>query len=261
VLFEGKPALVTVARDFTERKHMQAQLMLNDRMATMGTLAAGIAHELNNPLAYVLANLDYVVAGLAPRSAPYGDEELEEWRQVLAEAREGADRMRQLVRQLKTFSRVDEEHEERVELHPVLDSVVLMAAKEVRSRARLVKEYGAPLAVRGNEGKLFQVFLNLVINAAQAIPEGRREEHTVRLVTCSDARGRVVVEVHDTGCGIRPEHLGRLFEPFFTTKPTGVGTGLGLSICHGIVRALGGDIVVESPTGQGTVFRVVLPPA
>ncbi len=261
VLFEGRPALVTVARDFTERKRMQAQLMLSDRMAAMGTLAAGIAHELNNPLAYVLANLDYVTAGLAPRSTAYAEDELTEWRQVLLEAREGAERMRQLVRQLKAFSRVDEEHEERVELHPVLDSVALMAAKEVRSRARLVKEYGAPLAVRGNEGKLFQVFLNLVINAAQSIPEGRREEHMVRLVTRSDARGRVVVEVHDTGCGIKPEHLGRLFEPFFTTKPTGVGTGLGLSICHTIIRALGGDILVDSTPGQGTVFRVVLPPA
>jgi signal transduction histidine kinase len=136
-----------------------------------------------------------------------------------------------------------------------------MAANVVRSRARLVKEYGEPPGVRANEGKLFQVFLNLVINAAQAIPEGKREEHEIRLVTRVDAEGRAVVEVRDTGCGIKPEHQGRIFEPFFTTKAAGEGTGLGLSICHTIVRALGGDIALESLPGRGTTFRVLLPPS
>ncbi|XXF77560.1 ATP-binding protein [Myxococcaceae bacterium GXIMD 01537] len=261
VLFDGRPALVTVARDFTERKRLQAQLMLGDRMASMGTLAAGIAHELNNPLAYVLANLEYVASSLAPREEPYAADELAEWRQVLSEAREGAERMRQLVRQLKAFSRVEEESTERMTLHPLLDAVARMAANQVRPRARLVKDYGQPPEVLGNEGKLFQVFLNLLINAAQSIPEGPREAHEVRLVTRSDARGWAVVEVRDTGGGIRPEHLPRIFEPFFTTKPAGVGTGLGLSICHSIVCALGGTISAESQPGQGTTFRVALPPA
>ncbi len=262
VIFEERPALVTVARDFTERKRLQARLMLGDRMAAMGTLAAGIAHELNNPLAYVLSNLDYVATALNASPALPDAAQVAEWGQVLSEARDGAERMRQLVRQLKVFSRVEEDGaEERVELHRVLDAVAQMAAHVVRSRARLVKAYGATPGVRGNEGKLFQVFLNLVINAAQAIPEGQREANEIRLVTRVDAAGRVVVEVCDTGCGIKPEHQARIFEPFFTTKPMGVGTGLGLSICHTIVRALGGDITLESTPGQGTTFRVLLPPS
>jgi two-component system, NtrC family, sensor kinase len=259
VTFEGRPALITIARDFTERKQMQAQLMLSDRMASMGTLAAGIAHELNNPLSYVIANLDFVHGDMEPGPAEAG--RVDEWRQVLGEAREGAERVRQIVRQLKSFSRVDEDRQGPVELHRVLDSVAQMAANEVRHRARLVKDYGPLPIITGNDGKLFQVFLNLVINAAHAIPEGSVEANEIRLVTREDARGWAVVEVRDTGSGIRPEHLGRIFEPFFTTKPQGVGTGLGLPICHTLVRAHGGDLSVESTMGEGTTFRVALPPA
>jgi CheY-like chemotaxis protein len=184
-----------------------------------------------------------------------------EWREVLGDAREGAERVRQIVRQLKSFSRVDEERQEPVDLHRVLDSAAQMAASEVRHRAKLVKDYGTLPAVTGNDGKLFQIFLNLVINAAHAIPEGQVEANEIRLVTRTDARGWAQVEVRDTGSGIRPEHMARLFEPFFTTKPQGVGTGLGLAICHSLVRAHGGDISVESTVGKGTTFRVVLPPA
>ncbi len=258
VTFEGRLALITLARDFTERKQMQARLMLSDRMASMGTLAAGIAHELNNPLSYVIGNLEFIQADMRP--GPAEASQVAGWREVLDDAYEGAERVRQIVRQLKAFSRVDEERQEPVELHRVLDSVGQMAASEVRHRARLVKVYGDLPLIIGNEGKLFQVFLNLVINAAHAIPEGKVEANEIRLVTRQDARGWAVVEVSDTGSGIRAEHLSRIFEPFFTTKPYGVGTGLGLPICHTLVRAHGGDITVESTVGQGTTFRVVLPP-
>jgi two-component system, NtrC family, sensor kinase len=258
VLFDGVPARVTVARDFTERKHMQAQLMLGDRLASMGTLAAGIAHELNNPLSYVLSNLEFLHRALGPIPRPLGAEELMEYQQVLDDAREGSERMRQIVRQLKVFSRVDDAHEEAVDLHRLLDSVAQMAASEIRPRARLVKQYGAVPAVRANEGKLFQVFLNLVINAAHAIPEGFTDAHEIRLMTRTDDAGQVVVEVRDTGRGIAPELLRRIFDPFFTTKAPGQGTGLGLSICDTIVKALGGGITVESTPGQGATFRVTL---
>ena len=258
VLFDGVPARVTVARDFTERKHMQAQLMLGDRLASMGMLAAGIAHELNNPLSYVLSNLDFLHRALGPIPRPLGAEELLEYQQVLEDAREGSERMRQIVRQLKVFSRVDDAHDEPVDLHRVLDSVTQMAASEIRPRARLVKQYGIVPAVRGNEGKLFQVFLNLVINAAHAIPEGLTDTHEIRLISRVDADGRVVVEVRDTGLGIAPEHVRRIFDPFFTTKAPGQGTGLGLSICDTIVRALGGTIRVESTPGHGATFHVAL---
>ncbi|MBZ4422949.1 PAS domain S-box protein [Myxococcus sp. RHSTA-1-4] len=264
VVVDGAPARVTVARDFTERKRTQAQLMLTDRMASMGMLAAGIAHELNNPLAYVLSNLDYLHGTVGPRSRPLSHDELVECRQVLDDAREGAERMRQIVRQLRVFSRVDDGKEDAVDVHRVLDSVTQMAASTVRARAKLVKEYGEVPPVQGNEGKLFQVFLNLVINAAQAIEEGHSESNEIRLTSYLDDGGRVVVAVRDTGHGIPPEHLRRIFDPFFTTKASGLGTGLGLSICDTIINGMGGHISVESSVGAGTTFRVALnvaPPA
>ncbi|AKQ69489.1 Histidine kinase [Myxococcus hansupus] len=259
VVLDGSPARITVARDFTERKRTQAQLMLTDRMASMGLLAAGIAHELNNPLAYVLSNLDFLHSAVGSgRPRMLSPEDIVELRQVLDDAREGAERMRQIVRQLRVFSRVEDGKEEPVDVHQVLESVSQMAASVVRARARLVKDYGEVPLVRGNEGKLFQVFLNLIINAAHAIEEGASETNEIRLTTRVEVGGRVLVVVSDTGQGIPPEHLRRIFDPFFTTKSSGLGTGLGLSICDTIVTALGGHISVESSVGGGTTFRVAL---
>jgi two-component system, cell cycle sensor histidine kinase and response regulator CckA len=182
-----------------------------------------------------------------------------EWRGVLSEAREGAERVRQIVRQLKSFSRPDEERMDAVDVHAVLDSAVMLAANEIKHRARLKRDYGPVPRVMGNEGRLCQVFLNLVVNAAQAIAEGAVEKNEIRLNTRLGHDGKVLVEVQDTGSGIPREALGRIFDPFFTTKPVGVGTGLGLAICHGIITGLGGDILVESEPGRGTTMRVVLP--
>jgi signal transduction histidine kinase len=134
-----------------------------------------------------------------------------------------------------------------------------MAAHEVRHRARLVMQSeGIPL-VRGNAARLCQVFLNLLINAAHAIPAGQVERHEIKLVARAQEDSRVVVEVSDSGCGIPPENLERIFRPFFTTKPVGVGSGLGLSVCQRIITAHGGDISVDSVVGRGTTFRIVLP--
>ncbi|HSO32689.1 MAG TPA: ATP-binding protein, partial [Labilithrix sp.] len=121
------------------------------------------------------------------------------------------------------------------------------------------REYGAVPPVEADESRLTQVFINVLVNAAQALPEGRSETNEIRLVTTTDAAGRAVIEVHDTGAGIRPEVMTRIFDPFFTTKPVGIGTGLGLSICHTIVTGLGGEISATSEPGRGTTFRVVLP--
>jgi PAS domain S-box-containing protein len=263
--FDGQPAVVSIARDVTEQRQLQSRLSLADRMASMGTLAAGIAHEINNPLAFVISNLGFLSDELnrlpAPLPSARGDSR-EDWRSVLTEAREGADRVRQIVRQLKAFSRPDEERVEAVDLHSVLDSAVMLAANEIKHRARLKREYGPVPKVLGNDGRLCQVFLNLVVNAAQAIPEGAAQQNEIRLVTRMGWDGAsVMVEVVDTGGGISEENLSRIFDPFFTTKPVGVGTGLGLSICHGIITNLGGYIHVESKVGKGTTVRVLLPPA
>jgi PAS domain S-box-containing protein len=253
-----------VLRDVTERRQLHARLALADRMVSVGTLAAGVAHELNNPLAYVNANLGFLaerLAHLGQRWAP-GDAELADLLaqagEAVRDARDGAERMRVIIRDLKTFSRADEDRPAPVELRPVIESCVNMAWNEIKHRARLVKDLAPVPRARGTEARLGQVFLNLLVNAAQAIPEGRADAHEIRIATRPLADGRVAVEIRDTGCGIPPENAGRIFDPFFTTKPPGVGTGLGLSICHSIVAGLGGEILVESAPGKGSTFSVVL---
>ena len=246
-----------------ERKKMQEQLLISDRMASVGTLAAGVAHELNNPLAALIANLDALGRDMAELTvaSQLGDG-LRELFSELRDARESAERMRHIVRDLKLFSRVtDDERRGPVDVHRVLESSLRMAHNEIRHRARLVKSYAKVPLVLANEAKLGQVFLNLLVNAAQAIPEGQAEHNQIRIGTSHSNDGKVVIEVMDSGSGIAPEHLSKIFDAFFTTKAIGVGTGLGLSICHRIVRALGGELEVESELGSGSAFRVSLPAA
>ncbi|MDC0711231.1 ATP-binding protein [Stigmatella sp. ncwal1] len=246
------------AQDITERKNMETRLVVADRMAALGTLAGGVAHEINNPLTFITSNLLYLEETLEPRAADQLPH-VEEMRRAVFDAREGAHRVRTIVKELRTFSRVEDARRVPVDVHRGLDFAINMAAQELRPRARLVKDYGEIPFVLGDETRLGQVFLNLLVNAAQAIPEGHPEEHTITVHTHLSESGQVQVEIRDTGSGMRPEVLARIFEPFFTTKPVGVGTGLGLSICHGIVAALGGSISVQSELGKGTVFTVILP--
>jgi PAS domain S-box-containing protein len=257
-LFDGQGNFqyaLAMVEDVSERRRLEAQLRLADRMASVGTLAAGVAHEINNPLAFVLANLEYAIREL--RRGGVAQEVVT----ALEEAREGGARVREIVRDLKTFSRGDDPARELLDVARVLRSALSLASNEIRARARLDLQLAPTPRVLASEHRLGQVFLNLLINAAQAIPEGRVAEHTVRVVTGSARDGRVLVEVSDDGVGIPAEIRSRIFDPFFTTKPVGVGTGLGLSICHGIVTALGGEIAVESEPGRGSTFRVLIPPA
>jgi CheY-like chemotaxis protein len=148
-----------------------------------------------------------------------------------------------------------------VDLRRVLKSSINLASSQIRHRARLQTDLSPAPTVRANERRLSQVFVNLLVNAAQAIPDGSAQRNEIRIALHTDEAGRAVVEVRDTGTGIAPEHLPRLFDPFFTTKPVGEGTGLGLAICHGIVSSLGGELSVESQLGLGSTFRVTLPAA
>jgi PAS domain S-box-containing protein len=256
VVFDGQLAVVSVARDISQQKDAQSQLIVSDRMASVGMLAAGVAHEINNPLACILANLDYALEELKVLGAEGVAGDIA---QSLHEARESGARVRQIVRDLKIFSRSDDaERQGPVDVEAVLESSLRMAWNEIRHRARLVKDYGTVSLVRANDARLGQVFLNLMVNAAQAIPEGRAEKNEIRIATRM-IDGRVAIEVRDTGAGIAPEALAKLFTPFFTTKPVGSGTGLGLSICHRLVEAIGGEIRVQSQLGKGTTFTVLLP--
>ncbi len=261
------PAIDRELRDTemrAERRRMQEQLLIADRMASVGTLAAGVAHEINNPLAAIIANLELMSMDLTVVARELNATmRLREVFEELNDARECADNLRHIISDLKIFSRsTDEEQRGPVNVTRVLDSSLRMAWNEIRHRARLVKDYGSVPPVDANESRLGQVFLNLIVNAAHAIAEGDTEHNVIRVVTSVDAASdRVVVEVRDTGVGIPPENLTRIFDPVFTTKPIGVGTGLGLSICHRIVSGFGGEIQVQSQPGTGTVFRVLLPPS
>jgi CheY-like chemotaxis protein len=250
---------VAVFRDVTRERATQAQLFVSDRMASVGMLAAGVAHEINNPLASVVANLDLATRDLLERQESGDLEDVDELREMLGDARGAAERVRQIVRDLRIFSRHEETRSGSVDVHKVLDSTLRMAWNEIRHRARLFKDYGSVPLVEGSESRLGQVFLNLVVNAAQAIPEGNADANAIRIITSTDPSGRAVVAISDSGKGIAFQDLKHLFRPFYTTKGPGVGTGLGLAISHRIVTALGGDIQVESEVGQGTTFRVVLP--
>jgi PAS domain S-box-containing protein len=254
---EGKTIVgcVLIARDVTDSKQTELQLMLADRMASVGTLAAGVAHEINNPLAAVIANLDMALQDIETIEAPPAD-----LHEELDDARSAADRVREIVRDLKIFSRVQEERRGAVEIQKVLDSTLRMAWNEIRHRAKLVKHYNRVPRVDANESRLGQVFLNLIVNAVQAIPEGNVAGNELRVTTALED-GRVVIRIADTGCGMTPEIQARLFTPFFTTKPTGVGTGLGLAISHKIITSLGGTLTFTSTAGQGTEFKVSLPVA
>jgi len=256
----GALTMVACARDVTERKRMQAKLLVSDRMASLGTLAAGIAHEINNPLSYVTGNLEAMAEALqaAKRSASPAD--CEQLTAVVDDARDGAERVRKIVHGLRAFSR-SEQDEQRVTLAlgDVLEAAIRLTGNEVRHRAQLVRELGPVPLVVADDGRLTQVFINLLVNAAHAIPEGRSDGNRITVRTRTDDHGRAVIEIEDTGTGIAPDVQSRVFDPFFTTKEVGEGTGLGLSICHSIITGLGGQITIESGPERGTVFRVVLP--
>ncbi|MBN1609505.1 MAG: PAS domain S-box protein [Polyangiaceae bacterium] len=269
----------------SEREALRANLAQSDRLASMGMLCAGVAHEINNPLSYVLYNLQSLAeempnlaaltrrwhAELSARAGADGVAEVlgddqhifdpavfDDALARLREALSGTQRIKGIARSLGTFARV-----ERVEVTPVnfqdcIEHAVTMAFNEVKYRARLVKDFSQVPAVLASGGKLAQVFLNLFINAAHAIDEGHAENNEVRVRTWSEGES-VFAEVSDTGKGIAPEHQSRIFEPFFTTKGVGVGSGLGLSICQGIIAEFGGEISFTSEVGKGTTFLIRLP--
>jgi PAS domain S-box-containing protein len=251
---------VGLRRDVTERRRTEQALRVSERMASLGTLAAGVAHEINNPLTYVLINLHYLHDNVAPPrlDSPAKAERL---RLAATRALEGAERVSAIVKDLRTLSRPDDRTIKLVDPRLVLESALRMVGNDIRHHAELVENFRPVPRVRANEARLSQVFLNLLVNAVQALDGASVKPARIMVTTSTNERGQAVVEVADTGSGIQPEHLHRIFDPFFTTKPVGLGTGIGLSLCHSTVKAMNGEIQVESAPGYGSLFRVVLPPA
>jgi PAS domain S-box-containing protein len=276
VAMGGAPTHCLVMTDLTEqarqsaamaeeRAQMQARLLLADRMSSLGTLAAGVAHEINNPLAYLVASLDLMSKRLGGVGEAAGSEpanESTEWLgRQLRRAQEGAERVRLIVRGLKAFSRADDESVGVIDPRRALDTSIELVSNDIRHRAQLVKDYDTLPAVWANEARLGQVFVNLLVNATQAIPAGAAAHNEIRVSGRIDAEGRAIIEIRDTGSGIHADHIPLIFDPFFTTKPLNAGTGLGLALCHAVIGSLNGQIIVESALGVGSVFRVVLPGA
>ncbi len=253
--------VVVVFRDVSEARRLQRRLEFAERLASLGTLAAGVAHELNNPLSYVVANIDFALRELKEAEpkfpdAPWFDEVV----RALSEAQIGADRVTNIVTELRAFARPSSAPYGRVDVNRVLASAADMVAHEVQPRARLTSTYGTIPTVLANETRLGQVFMNLLTNGAQAIATTGKYGN-IHLRTAVTDTGQVLIEVRDDGCGMTPEVVKRIFDPFFTTKEPGRGTGLGLAVCQGIVTSLGGDIEVRSRPGEGTSLFVTLPAA
>jgi len=261
-------------------QEMSRQLLQSEKLASIGQLAAGVAHEINNPIGFVNSNLGtlrkYVdqllglldeYALLEPTIAPEQQEHINAAKQradldfmredltlLIAQSMEGAARVRRIVQDLRDFSRPAESEWQTVDLHIGLESTLNVANNEIKYKAKVVREYGDLPLIECLPFQLNQVFLNLLVNAAQAIVE-----HGVITVRTYSEGDWVSIAVTDTGCGMSAEVRDHIFEPFFTTKPVGKGTGLGLSVAYGIVEKHGGHIDVVSGPGQGSTFIVRLP--
>ncbi len=237
----------------TKLTETQNQLIHTEKMASLGIMAAGIAHEINNPMSFIQSNLTIIKDYL--KDIKIEDREIkEEILTAIDESLEGAQRIASIIKGLKGFARADEGRLEEFDINQLIEEVLRMIWNEVRYKAEVIKELGDVPKILANRNQIAQVLVNLILNAAQAISTKGR----IIIRTYLNG-GRLCIEVEDTGCGIPPENLKRIFDPFFTTKPVGKGTGLGLSITLGIIQNHGGEIKVESEVGKGTKFTVFLP--
>lgn len=269
-----------LANGKSELERLQAQIIHSEKMASLGQLAAGVAHELNNPVGFIYGNLDVlnqIIVGITRLLEYYDTNSLPENIQsgaanikkqidyaasladldsIIGDCRDGARRIRDIVQNLRTFSRLDEAEFAKTDVHEGIDSTVRLLSRYYSSGSvALVREYGELPPVDAFSGQLNQVWMNLLVNAAQAVSASGGEVRIVSRVV----EESVEISIKDTGCGIPTEHLKRIFDPFYTTKPVGEGTGLGLSISFGIVERHGGTIRVETSVGEGTTFTVTLP--
>jgi PAS domain S-box-containing protein len=257
---------VVVFRDVTEQKRLERRLAVAERVASVGTMAAGVAHEVNNPLAAIVGNIGYVLEELRAVAAELELEpEASSMTRItnaidaLTDAAESSERIRKIVQAMKAFVAQTGGDRRIVDLPDLIEPALKLTSKRSEATAKVTRAYGTTPFVEVDEVQLVQVFTNLLTNASDAIAPGEPEKNEIRITTYTDDKGRAVAEVRDTGCGIAPATLGRIFDPFFSTKGVGSGMGVGLSICHSFVTAAGGEITAESD--NGTTFRVTLPAA
>ncbi len=244
-----------------ERRREAAEAAKAERLASLGVLAAGLAHEINNPLTCILLELRDVADIVRGLASDRDADVTETIARRVAGALEGAERISDIVQGVRAFAREDDSSKFPLDVRPLLERALKMVDHMMGKRAQIARDYQECPFVLASEGRLTQVFLNLLANAAQAIAEGRPDANLVTVLTRTGDDGSARIAIADTGPGIPEALIGRIFEPFFTTKPVGEGIGLGLSLSHGIVRGLGGEIRVTSALGAGTTFEIVLPSA
>jgi C4-dicarboxylate-specific signal transduction histidine kinase len=254
--YEGSPAMLCFTRDTTESKKLQTQLALSDRMATLGLLAAGVAHEINNPLTYAKLNVETLVRhllSLAPGDVP------EAIAPAIAAARDGLARVGTIVRDLQSLSMPTSADRWPVDVKEVLESALNVAMHAIRNRARVVRNYEEVMPLKTDPTRLGQILLNLVLNAAQSYETSDEATNVLSLGITSSGADEVLITVADNGPGIAKERLARIFEPFYTTK--NMGMGLGLAICQTLATSLGMKLAVESEVGKGTKFTLHVSPS
>ncbi|TNE47294.1 MAG: PAS domain S-box protein [Deltaproteobacteria bacterium] len=257
----GHGEVLAIVRDITERNRLHYELMQANRMAELGTLAASVGHEINNPLTYIVGHLEEVHEQLSHQNS-YSSAHIVHWQELLREALEGSNRIAAIVRDLKTYTRQETDESDHVNLHHTLDKALQMAANQVLQNAQLHRDYHPIPYVYAVQSRLEQVFLNLIVNAAQAMSQSSGPPSLLLIQTEYDeTHHQVMVSVTDNGAGIPSDKLSVIFEPFFTTKPIGSGTGLGLFVCRNIVESFGGRLSVQSLEGHGSTFTVTLPAA
>ncbi len=251
---DGSTVWRGILSDATEQKFLEEQLQMADRLSSVGTLAAGVAHEINNPLSFVMSNLEYSLEELRQLDTLQDNDEIE---LALRAALDGAQRISTIVKGLMTFVRHSDSPDEVIELKDVIQATIRMTGSQFRYDTELRVEMGQDVLVLGNEGQLCQVFVNLLLNALQAMPPERNHGNVITL-RVMDAEDMVCVEIEDNGMGLPESMHKRLFDPFYSTKPIGEGIGLGLYVCRNIVTSMGGRLDFESVWGEGSRFRVYL---
>jgi signal transduction histidine kinase/CheY-like chemotaxis protein len=257
--YRGRPARISVLRDISARRRAEQERSIHaDRLAAIGQLAGGVAHEINNPAACVMASLSSLRDELERLEKDAPGARLAELRELLADGIEGIERIRAIAKELKTFARIQHDEVELVDLNEVLNSASAMVGADLRARARLVT-FGEPLPrLAADRGKLLQALINLLVNAAEAMDPRRAPANEIRCTTRHE-NGRVLLTIADNGCGMPDDVRARIFEPFFTTKSRELGTGLGLALCADVVRRHRGEMRVQSTPGRGSVFEIELP--
>lgn len=250
-------AVIVFQSEKKENERLSPTIAMTDRLTSMGTLVSSVAHEINNPLSVILANATFVSEELDKKSSSK-DFSISEISESMRDVQIASERIKKIVSDLNFFSQPQAEDIQTIDVHRLIDWALRLTNHQILQCAQLKKKFGSRWNVYGSEHRLGQVFVNLIVNAVQAMKNSDDQKNIIEISTWDEDK-YVVIEVKDTGCGMSQQTLKRIFDPFFSTKPAGIGTGLGLPISQGIIRSMKGTLHVESTLGQGSKFIIGLP--